>query len=222
MIAMEHWPQEIYDYIKQQTRFDDPVLNEMEERGRREGFPIIGPLVGPWLYFFACLIKARRIIELGSGFGYSTWYFAKALHDMDGGIVTHTVWDDALSRDARANLENAGLLHHCEFIVSEAVLALTTVEPGIDLIFMDIDKEGYTAALTVIEEKLRPGGLLLTDNVLWSGRVLLDSEESKQAGEPTPATRAVRAFNERLQESDKWQYLINPLRDGLGVAMYKG
>lgn len=211
---MHRWPENIYQYIEQHTRFDDPLILEMGERGRRDGFPIIGPLVGPWLYFFARLTGAKRVWELGSGFGYSTWFFASAVRDNGGGTVTHTVWDKALSEEARDWLGKANLLDYCDFHVSEAVTVFRDTEPGVDIVFMDIDKEGYAAALEVIEHKLRPGGLLLTDNVLWDGRVT-DGDNDEES------TQAIRSFNAHLRDSPKWQYLVNPLRDGLGVAMLK-
>jgi len=205
------WPEEIYSYITEHTQFDDALLREMEKRAEGDGFPIIGPLVGPWLYFLSVVSRASRIYEMGSGYGYSTWYFARALADMGGGTVTHVVWDEELSAEARGWLERAGLLPCCEFIVSEAVLALSSEKPGFDLVFLDIDKEAYPSALEVIEQKLRPGGLLLVDNVLRSGTVV--HTEGLNA-----ASKAVCRFNDLLRDSPRWDYLINPLRDGLGVA----
>ncbi len=211
----EHWPEAVYDYIQGHTQFDDPVLRKMEERAWRDQFPIIGALTGPWLYMLAAVSGAKRIFEMGSGYGYSTWYFAKALADCGGGTVAHVVWDEALSKEARGWMEQAGLLQYCDFRVSEAVLALSGEAPGIDLIFLDIDKESYPAALDVIEMKLRPGGLLLVDNVLWSGMVLHGDDRSA-------AGSAIRQFNDMLRDSPRWQYLVNPLRDGLGVARFIG
>lgn len=211
----EHWAEAIYTYIQDHTSFDDALLREMEKRAERDQFPIIGPLVGPWLYHFARIMGARRVFEMGSGYGYSTWYFASSVRDNGGGTVTHTVWEEGLSREARIWMEKAGLLQYCDFQVSESVLALSSAKPGLDLIFLDIDKEGYPAAVDVIEQKLRPGGLLLVDNVLWSGKVL-------DANDMSEATRAVREFNDRLAKDPKWDYLINPLRDGLGVARLQG
>lgn len=208
---MQRWPDAIYDYIVDHSRFDDPLLRQMEARARRDGFPIIGPLVGPWLYLLTRLIGAQRVFELGSGFGYSTWYFASALRDNGGGEVVHTVWDRELSEEAQSWLERANLLGCCDFQVSESVLALESDRGGNDIIFMDIDKEGYPGALPVIERKLRAGGLLLVDNVLWDARVLDESDSS-------PATEAIRQFNRHLANSKRWQYVVNPLRDGLGIA----
>ncbi len=246
----------ILDYILAQTRFDDPLLAEMEARAQAEGFPIIGPLVGPWLYTLSRLVDARRIFELGSGYGYSTWYFCKAV--MDGGagtpagqmvdgasssdpntegpasvpaatdhssaagpVVVHTVWDAQLSADARANMGRAGFSELVRFIEGEAVAALRDAEDGWDVIFMDIDKEGYPGALPVIEAKLRPGGLLLVDNILWSGTVVPRRQPS-DPDDQRPSTVAIRQLTTMLRDSPRWELLILPLRDGVAVARFRG
>ncbi len=211
---MESISAELFSYIEAHTRFADPLLREMEERGKRNRFPIIGPLVGPWLYLFTRMIDAQRVFEMGSGFGYSTWYFAKALADQGRGCVKHTVWDQDLSDEAKRWLDRAGLAVYCDFEVSESILALEASEPGHDVIFMDIDKEAYPDALPVIESKLRPGGLLLVDNMLREGRVL----ENPPGNE---ATLGVQRLNKTLHESKRWDYLISPVRDGLGIARYR-
>jgi caffeoyl-CoA O-methyltransferase len=211
----DHWPEAIYDYILDHSQINNPVLEEMRKRADRDSFPIIGPLIGPWLYMLTRLSGAKRVFEMGSGYGYSTWYFAKALSDNGGGTVTHTVWDEGLSREARTWMEKAGLLPYCDFQVSEAVLALSAETQKFDVIFLDIEKEDYCTALEVIETKLRPGGLLLADNVLWGGMVHYADDRSK-------AGQAIREFNDRLASSPRWSYLINPLRDGLGIATFNG
>lgn len=228
---------EILDYVLAQTRFDDPLLTEMEQRAEREGFPIIGPLVGPWLYTLSRMVGAQRVFELGSGYGYSTWYFCKAVQDGGTGAsardsghaadtgdgarptkapqVVHTVWDAQLSADAKENLARAGFADFTTFIEGEAVAALREAEGGWDVIFMDIDKEGYPGALPVIEGKLRPGGLLITDNIIWSGTVIDDADQR-------PSTQAIRELTRLLRESPRWELLILPLRDAVAVARFRG
>jgi predicted O-methyltransferase YrrM len=152
---------------------------------------------------------------MGSGFGYSTWYFASALRDNGGGTVTHTVWDAALSKEAEGWMERAELNLYCDFQVSEAVLALTSEQDPLDIVFLDIDKEMYPGAEEVISQRLRPGGLLLIDNVLWRGQVYDPTATDE-------ATRGVRTLNETLQGSSRWTYVMNPLRDGLGIARFNG
>jgi caffeoyl-CoA O-methyltransferase len=224
----------VADYIMRMTRHEDPLLVEMEARAEAERFPIIGPHVGPWLYTFTRMLNATRVFELGSGYGYSTWYFCKAVQENSragtpagqigaageavksaGPTVVHTVWDAQLSADARTNLTRAGFAGFTQFIEGEAVAALREAEGQWDIIFMDIDKEGYPAAVEVIEEKLRPGGLLLVDNLLWSGTV---ADEVDQR----PSTQAIRRITEMLRDSPRWELLMLPLRDGLGVARFVG
>ena len=186
-------------------------LAELEAEARRSGFPIIGPATGHLCYLLARLSNARQVFELGSGFGYSTAWFARAVKENGGGIVHHVVWDDDLSRQARDNLAALGLADVVRFHVGEAVATLRHAEGPFDVIFNDIDKQDYPKALDVIVTKLRPGGLLLVDNMLWSGRIFERRDSS-------PATRGVRELTRRVQTDPRWIASVVPVRDGLLVA----
>lgn len=186
-------------------------LGELEVEARRTNFPIIGPATGHLCYLLARLSGARQVFELGSGFGYSTAWFARAVKENGGGTVHHVVWDRDLSRRARENLAALGLADVVEFQVGEAVAALTAASGPFDLIFNDIDKQDYSKALDVIVTKLKPGGLLLADNLLWSGRIFDERDTS-------PATRGVREFTRRIQADPHWIASVIPVRDGLLVA----
>jgi len=186
-------------------------LAEMEAEGRRTGFPIIGPTCGHFCYLVARLVGARQVFEMGSGYGYSTAWFARAVIESGGGRVVHTVWDDGLSRRARAHLSALGLEAAVEFRVEEAVQALRQSDGPFDLIFLDIDKQAYPEALDVIESKLRRGGVLLADNLLLSGAVLDGRDRSAR-------TQALRTFTRRTMEGDGWIGSIVPQRDGLMLA----
>lgn len=197
-----------------------PVFLRMEEEARLNDFPIIGALSGQLCYLTAKLINARRIYELGSGFGYSTAWFAKALlengaHEGNAGEVYHVVWDEELSQQARRNLEEMGYADVVRFEIGEAVEALQRAEGHFDLILLDIDKEGYPAAVPHIEAKLRPGGVLIADNLLRDGR-MLDEREWRESD------RGIAEFTRILHESPHWEFTISPLRDGVMVAQYKG
>src|SRR5438132_12949459 len=98
----------VNDYLAQLSRHGNPVLDRLEEEAREERFPIIGPAAGRFCHLAARMIGARRIFELGSGFGYSTLWFARAAREAGGGEVFHTVWDEGLSARARANIQEAG------------------------------------------------------------------------------------------------------------------
>jgi len=186
-------------------------LAELEADARRTGFPIIGPATGHLCYLLTRLSNARHVFELGSGFGYSTAWFARAVKENGGGIVHHVVWDDRLSREARENLAALGLADVVQFHVGEAVATLQQAAGPFDVIFNDIDKQDYPKALDVITTKLRPGGLLLVDNMLWSGRIF-------QRRDTSPATRGVRELTRRIQADPSWTASVIPVRDGLLVA----
>jgi caffeoyl-CoA O-methyltransferase len=142
-----------------------PELQAMEARAQETGFPIIGPASGYFCYQLARMIGARRVFEMGSGFGYSTAWFAQAVRENGGGEVHHVVWDDQLSREARFHLGRLGYSDLVHYHVDEAVQALRQTRGPFDLIFNDIDKKGYPTSLPVIAEKLRPGGVLIVDNM---------------------------------------------------------
>ncbi|MCU0691782.1 MAG: O-methyltransferase [Polyangiaceae bacterium] len=186
-------------------------LRAMEARARSAHFPIIGPACGQLCYQLARTIRAQRVFELGSGFGYSTAWFAMAVRDNGGGSVHHVVWDEQLSTEARSRLARMGLSKHVQFHVAEAVQTLRNADGPFDIIFNDIDKDGYPAALDVIERKLKPGGLLIVDNLLWHGRVLDDADQSG-------ATRGVRELTRRVFGDLNWIPSIVPIRDGMLVA----
>lgn len=191
------------------------AMRHMEQRAGDDGFPIIGPAAGHFCYLVARMIAARSVFELGSGFGYSTAWFAKAVTENGGGTVDHVVWDEKLSADARAYMTELGYSGVVRFTIGEAVQALSGAEGPFDLVFCDIDKKAYPAALDVIAAKLRPGGVLITDNVLWSGRIFDESDD-------TPATEAIREYTRRVSTDPGWSTTIVPIRDGLAVSIRNG
>lgn len=189
-------------------------LLAMEAIAEANDFPIIGPVCGYYCYQLARMIQAKSIFELGSGYGYSTAWFARALRENGGGVVHHTVWDEKLSERARRHLVNLGSADLVQFHVSEAVEVLTKTEGPFDIIFNDIDKEAYPASLPVIKAKLRRGGLLIIDNMLWHGRIFDKNDAS-------PATQGVREFTRQITSDPDWIVSLTPMRDGMIVAYKK-
>jgi caffeoyl-CoA O-methyltransferase len=187
-------------------------LQAMETLAAKEGFPIIGPACGAFCRQIARLISARRVFELGSGFGYSTAWLAQAVRENGGGEVHHTVWDQALSDQARRHLGQLGLADLVRFHCAEAVEALRATPGPFDLIFNDIDKDGYPDALPVIAKRLRPGGVLIVDNMLWGNRVFDPTARDE-------ATEGVRRLTRLVMENDDWDASIVPIRDGLLFAV---
>lgn len=190
------------------------VMIEMEAYAAEHGFPIIGPAAGYFCYQVARMIGARSVFELGSGYGYSTAWFAKAVQENGGGIVDHVVWDVELSRMAGRHLTALGYADIVRYTVGEAVQSLEAAEGPFDLIFNDIHKVGYPAAVRAVKKQLRSGGVLISDNMLWSGRIL-------DAGDESESTVSIREATRLLTEDPDWIATIVPIRDGLVVAYKK-
>ncbi|MEK6221770.1 MAG: O-methyltransferase [Chloroflexota bacterium] len=186
-------------------------MQQMETYAQEHGFPIIGPASGYFCYALAKMIKAKKVFELGSGYGYSTAWFAKAVQENGGGIVHHVVWDENLSQMAKTHLGNLGYSEIINYTMGEAVETLENTDDTFDLIFNDIDKQAYPDSLAVIENKIRPGGILVVDNMLWSGKMLDESHQD-------PNTKSIRKFINLITTSNKWVANLIPIRDGLMVA----
>jgi predicted O-methyltransferase YrrM len=187
-------------------------MQTMEQYAKEHDFPIIGPAAGYACYQIARMINARSVFELGSGYGYSTAWFASAVEENGGGAVHHAVWDEDLSKMAREHLGKLGFDGMIEYHVAEAVATLRVTSGPFDLIFNDINKEGYPDSLPVIKEKLRPGGVLIVDNMLWSGRIFDPSERQ-------PTTEAIREFTRMITADPDWIVTLLPIRDGMIVAV---
>jgi predicted O-methyltransferase YrrM len=202
---------QLVDYLESLVPERERELQLMEARAKETDFPIIGPAAGYFCYQLARIAGARRVFEMGSGFGYSTAWFARAVRENGGGEVHHVVWDEKLSREARTYLDSLGYGDLVHYHMGEAVQVLREAAGPFDLIFNDIDKEGYPASLPVIAGKLRPGGLLIIDNMIWSGRVFDARDNSR-------STEGIRETTRLLSESEEWVTTLVPIRDGLLVA----
>jgi predicted O-methyltransferase YrrM len=187
----------------------DPVLAEMEAVARDRDVPIVGPAVGTLLSLLARSIGARRVCELGSAIGYSTAFFAGAVGP--GGEVLYTDGSEKNAREASGFLERMGLRDRVQVGVGEAVGILESTAGEFDVVFIDIDKDGYPRALEAAAPRVRPGGFLLADNVLWSGKVVDASIRDR-------ATEGIREFNRRLFSRTDFESVIVPLRDGVAIA----
>lgn len=204
--------EQISEYHLELAPQRDPVLRRMEDEARRDRFPIIGPAAGNFCYLMARAIGARNVFELGSGYGYSTLWFARAVRENGGGVVHHTVWDEDLQRRARTNVEEAGYSNTVSFHLGEAVQTLRETDGPFDVVFNDIDKDGYPASLPVMKEKLRVGGLILIDNMLWQGRIFDPADRE-------PTTEGVREFTRRLAADPDFVFHLSAVRDGVIAAL---
>jgi len=206
--------QSAQDYLTSLVPPREPELQKMEEIAEKEDFPILGPVCGYYCYQLARMINARSIFELGSGYGYSTAWFAKAVQENGGGIVHHTVWDEDLSKRAQRHLSALGFADLVQYHSAEAVATLRQTQGPFDIIFNDIDKEGYPDSLPVIKEKLRHGGLLIIDNMLWSGRVYDSNNDDKN-------TESIQRFTRDITSDLDWIVTLFPARDGMIIGYKK-
>jgi caffeoyl-CoA O-methyltransferase len=188
---------------------DEPVLLEMEQRARENDFPIIGRLCGRTLELLARSIGARRIFELGSGFGYSAYWFSRATGP--NGEIHLTDMDPDNETRALDYLGRAGLADPIHYYVSDALEALNKVDGDFDIVYCDIDKLGYPRAWEAGRGRVRVGGLYISDNMLWSGRVTeADKDET---------TAAIDATNRAIEGDPNYRSTIVPTRDGVVVAL---
>lgn len=205
---------QVQDYLIDLIPERETEMQEMERYAQVHDFPIIGPAAGYTCYQIARMIRARSVFELGSGYGYSTAWFARAVKENGGGVVHHTVWDENLSKQATGHLSRLGLDGLIEYHIAEAVETLQKMPGPFDLIFNDIEKQAYPDSLPSIKEKLKRGGVLIVDNILWSGRVFNRSDDSA-------STAGVRELTRRLTTDSDWIVSLLPVRDGLIVAYKK-
>jgi predicted O-methyltransferase YrrM len=198
-----------HDYMLDLTPERDPVVTEMEAIARERGFPIVGPLVGRILYQLTHITEASRIIELGSGFGYSTIWFARALPE-DGEVI-YTDMSQENYRMADDFFRRTGCADRIRMVSGNAIEILEKQEGEFDIVFNDIDKHQYPNVIPVALPKLRRGGLLITDNIFWDGRVV--------DGETDPDTSGVREYTRAVYENPSLFTTIVPVRDGISISL---
>lgn len=187
----------------------DSVLREMERQAETQDFPIVGPLVGRLLCLLARSIGARRILELGSGFGYSAYWFARALPD-DGELIL-TEGSTKNMAQAREFFRQGGVRCRARFEVGDGFEILEQLPGEFDIIFNDVDKEQYPAAFHRAVSRVRKGGYFISDNMLWGGRVVEDTSH--------PTTRGVLELTRLLLQAPHLYTSILPIRDGVSVSL---
>jgi caffeoyl-CoA O-methyltransferase len=204
----------VEDYMRTlQTRHDEPVLLEMEKEAAERDFPIINRLCGVTIEVLARAVGAARIFELGSGYGYSAYWFSRAVGP--DGELHLTDGDPENEKKALDYLGRAGLDGPVTYHVGDAVKTLQSIDGEFDIVYCDIDKWEYPHAWEVARERIRPGGLYICDNVLWSGRVAeRDPEETRAEW-----TDAILEHNQAIADDERYLSTIVPTRDGMFVAI---
>ena len=200
------------DYLYSMLPQRDEVLAEMEEYAGKHNIPIVGPAVARVLHQLALTINAKSVFELGSAIGYSTIWWARAVGEK--GRVIYTDGDPKNAERARRYFDRAGVSNAITLHTGDALEVLSEQKQQFDIIFNDVDKEDYPRVLRLVSPRLRKGGLFITDNVLWSGRVA-------QKNPKDATTKAILEFNRLLYNSGDFFTTILPIRDGLAVALKK-
>ena len=200
---------EIETYLDSLLPPRQSIFYEMEEQAAEEDFPVVGPQVGTLLEILARSIYAKRILELGSGFGYSGLWFARALPP-DGRVIL-TDFEEAKSVRAQENFKKAGYEYLMEFRVGDALEIMEELDGPFDIVFNDLDKEFYSRIIEPVHGLVRSGGLFITDNTLWYGKVA--QEEADET------TQAIREFNLKLRKHRGFHTIQLPLRDGLSISI---
>jgi predicted O-methyltransferase YrrM len=197
------------DYLYSMLPKRSEVLAEMEEYASEHNIPIVGPAVARVLQQLAMSINARTVFELGSAIGYSTIWWAQAVGQ--SGRVIYTDGDAKNAERARSYFARAGVSRQITLHTGDALEYLSEQKEEFDVIFNDVDKDDYPRVLRLVAPRLRKGGLFITDNALWSGRV---AEKN-----PDVTTKAILEFNRKLYDSKEFYTTILPIRDGLAVAL---
>ncbi|MGR9114707.1 MAG: O-methyltransferase [Gammaproteobacteria bacterium] len=194
---------------------DHPVLVEMEALALQHNFPIVGRLVGMFLETLALTVGARRVFEFGSGYGYSAYWFARAVGEQGEVICSDGNLEN--KKQAQRYLSQAGLWNRVDFQVGWAQDVFAGTQGLFDICYNDVDKGDYPAIWQIARDRIRPGGLYIADNVLWHGRVAVENYDDIVPG----WTEAILEHNSLIFKDPDFDAFINPIRDGVIVARRK-
>jgi predicted O-methyltransferase YrrM len=208
-------PDAVERYLSGLNRHVDAVLADIARQGKEQDLPLVDAEVGALLQVLARAVNATRVLEIGTAIGYSGIWLGRALPP--GGMLLTMEMNAERARVARANFERARLGDRTSVIVGDAQRMLAKVSGPFDLIFQDGDKLQYEPMLDRLVDLLRPGGLLVTDNVLWDGEVVPGFVARPQRD--AQDTKAISSYNERLNSHPRLMTATIPLRDGLAIAV---
>ena len=200
---------EIEQYLLRLGALPHTILEQMAREGEDRDFPVVGPLVGRLLVSLIKFGHVHNVLECGSGFGYSAMWMAIAL--TENGRITCIEYDSVNIERAKSYFAKAGLSHKVKFIQGNALEVLPSLTDTYDFILNDVDKEQYPAMQPLLIERVRVGGMLVTDNVLWKGKVTQKAEDQE--------TKAVQEYNEQLVWAKNLWTTFLPLRDGLAMSI---
>jgi predicted O-methyltransferase YrrM len=215
MIMSQIVPDAVERYLAGLNHAGDAVLDAVAHEGEKQNLPLVDAEVGALLRVLALSVGAKRILEIGTAIGYSGIWLAGALPP--GGMLFTMEKDPERARVARANFERAGLADRVGILIGDAQVTISKVAGPFDFIFQDGSKPLYVTLLDKLVSLLRPGGLLVTDNVLWDGEVVPGFVERLQRD--SSDTKAIAEYNERLNAHPQLITATVPLRDGVAISV---
>ena len=189
------------------------ALRQMEAEANENGFPIVGRAVGRLLELAARTIGAHRVMELGSGYGYSAYWFGRAVGTEGEVVCTDGNPDNA--EKAERYLTSAGLWNRVRFHVGDALETFAAQDGDFDIVYCDVDKDGYPDCWRAARDRIRVGGLYICDNTLWRGYVVTGRDEEGLEG----WTAAIQEHNRLVTADERYVSSIVPIRDGVTVAL---
>jgi predicted O-methyltransferase YrrM len=198
----------------------DDVIERMDRRADREGFPTVGPTVGGWLQTLATLVDARRVFEFGSGFGYSAYWFARAL-PAEGEIVLTEIDADELDQ-ARKYLAEGGFSDRATFEQGDAIDIVGEYAGPFDVVLVDNEKHRYTEAFEAVRGKVPEGGIILADNAVTAGPIDFEALQALLSGEDVPANDATSGIADYLQTvraDEAFETVLLPVGEGVAVSV---
>ncbi len=214
---MDFIPQDILDYSVAHTQEEPDLLKQLrKETYQKVLHPrmLSGALQGRFLSWISTLVNPKVILEIGTYTGYGTICLAEGL---DNGGTLHTIdLNEELISIQQKYLKQIPQYSQITCHLGNAKGIISSLDEKLDLVFMDADKENYTAYLELITPKMNTGGVLIADNVLWSGKVLEKADESDKD------TIGLQQFNKILKESKHFNPILLPIRDGLTLARFVG
>jgi caffeoyl-CoA O-methyltransferase len=210
---MEFLPEAVEQYVDSHTRQESEVLKKLNRETQAKVLMpqmLSGHVQGRFLKMISCMIKPSQILEIGTFTGYSSICLAEGLKE--GGMVhTIDINEELLSMVTRF-IEEAGMENKIKTYTGNALTIIPTIDQTFDLVFIDADKVNYSKYYELAIDKVRPGGFVLADNVLWSGKVTQPVQKSDNE------TKAIMEYNDRIMNDPRVENVLVPIRDGIMIA----
>ncbi|MEP6647984.1 MAG: O-methyltransferase [Saprospiraceae bacterium] len=203
---------EIQKYIDDHSNIEDGVLHEVERNTHLHTLApqmLSGSMQGKFLTLMTSLIQAKNVLEIGTFTGYGSICLARGITVPGGKLVTIDV-NPEFSFLVKKHLEMAGVEDRVETLIGDALKIIPARKETWDVVYIDANKQEYVKYFNAVIDHVRPGGLILTDNVLWSGKVVNEPDEVD--------AKVINSYNKMLVEDDRVEVIILPIRDGLSVA----